>query len=75
MSIGLYTWTTFGKCMLDAFIIEQIRKDEEQRRRDRRQQPYLPVSDRLPYTPPDTRSPSRGYLDIHRGEEEDSRDV
>ncbi len=58
--------------MLDAFIIEEIRKEEEAKRRERRQQPYLPVPARMPYEPlkrgENEDKPERGYWDSGRGD-------
>jgi hypothetical protein len=76
VSKGLYTTKEYIPNMLDAFIIDQIRKDEEKKRPG--WQPCIPLPGNIGYEPPVQRIEPvrRGYCEIGRGDDEnDGRGV
>ena len=63
--------------MLDAFIINEIRKEEDAQRWRKGQQPFLPVPDRMPYAPPkrEEEPGRRGYYDSESNDFDPRRDA
>jgi len=57
--------------MLEAYIIEQMRKQEERERQDRRPVLQLPIPEPLPRKEPTQEEPTRGVIIIGGDEDED----